>query len=216
MKETYFDGMASLVTSKPDQNIETIMTSVLYGNSHSLIINRNDCDVLLHRLIRLSSIRELTLSDTIHSTSFINLLNIMTGLESLRLMEESQKILLSLKDNRSLIQCLQKRAIRKLFLRNHYSIKDIKNKTPFPIDEFIQVFGHSLEYLYWRKPPVAVPTEAIINGLTKLKNLTIIKNSNKNFSTYELTQWMQEKTRLTTFVVKCEKGIDGYIWHFWF
>jgi hypothetical protein len=170
--------------------------------------------MLLHRLTRLSSIRELTVSDNVNYTSFINLLNMMTRLESIRLMEESHKILLLLKENKSLMQCLQKRAIRKLFLRNDYNVQDIKTKTLFPIDEFIQVFGNSLEFLCWRKSPVSISIESIINYLPKLKSLTIIKNSNRKFSTDKLAQWIQENTRLKTFVIKCENTIDNVIWHF--
>jgi len=130
-------------------------------------------------------------------------------------MEESHKILLLLKENKVLMQCLQKRAIRKLFLRNDYNVKDITNKTLFPIDDFIQVFGNSLEFLYWRKPPVSISIESIINDLPKLKNLTIIKNSNKEFSTHQLAQWIQENTHLKTFVIRCENTIGYDICRFW-
>jgi len=78
--------------------------------------------ILLHRLTRLSSIRELTVSDNVNYTSFINHLNMMTRLESIRSMEELHKILLLLKENKSLMECLQKRAIRKLFLQNDYQM----------------------------------------------------------------------------------------------
>lgn len=94
---SHFSAIKYLITSDSNPNIETITSSILYGNIRSLIISRNDCDTLLHHLVCLSSIRELTLSNSNVDTSFIHFLNAMTRLESLRLMEESEKILLLLK-----------------------------------------------------------------------------------------------------------------------
>jgi hypothetical protein len=139
----------------------------------------------------------------------------MTQLESLRLLEGSERILLLLKENVSLVQCLQKRAIRKLYLKNFYNVENSTNNTVFPIDEFIQVFCTSLESLHWIKPPISILIYYLINGLPKLKSLTAELHRNMELSTYKLTKWIQENTRLNTFVTKYESIDDGVIWHFW-
>jgi len=138
----------------------------------------------------------------------------MTRLESLRLLEGSEKILFLLKENISLIQCLQKCAIRKLFLEGHHCL-DVTNKPLFPMDEFIQVFRNNLESLYWIKPPISILIHSLINGLPKLKSLTTVLHPSMKFSTYELAQWIQENTHLNTFVTKCESTESDATWHFW-
>lgn len=91
----------------------------------------------------------------------------------------------------------------------------MKNKPIFPFDEFIQVFGNSLEDLYWRKPPTSISIESMINNLPKLKSLTIVINSNKEFSTYELTKRVQDNTHLKTFLIKCDHNFEEDVRHFW-
>jgi hypothetical protein len=139
----------------------------------------------------------------------------MPQLESLRLLQGSGKILLLLKENVTLMQCLQKRALRKLFLKNYSGVEDLSNKPVFPIDEFIQIFGPSLESLYWMKPPISVPVYSLINGLPKLKSLTTAWCPNMAFSTYKVSQWIQENTRLNTYVAKREYANWDVIWYFW-
>src|SRR4051812_25103834 len=125
INHTYFNSMTFLHTSYIHKNQTSHSTDILYSKVRSLIIGRSDCDIILHRLVRLSYVRELTLIHNTDPVAFINLLNLMIGLESLRLLRNSEKILLLLKDNRPLKQCLQKRAIRKLFLKNSHEAEDL-------------------------------------------------------------------------------------------
>lgn len=90
-----------------------------------------------------SSIYELTVTDNVNPIYFFNILNTTT-----QLMYGSVQLLLSLKENPSLIKSLQKCAIRKLVLQNFEEVEDLTIQGIFPLDEFIQAFCTSLEFLY--------------------------------------------------------------------
>ncbi len=74
---------------------------------------------------------------------------------------------MSLKDDISLYQCLEKLQIRKLFLNKYSDLENLTNMVVFPIDEFLKVFHSSLESLYWIKHLVSVQIHSFINGLPK-------------------------------------------------
>ncbi len=214
MSYTYHNSTTCLNVSCIGKDTRISSTHILYLKVRSLTIARSNCEILLRRLLRLSSIRELTLVHNSDPIYFINLLTMTTRLESLRLLKGSERILFLLKENISLVQCLQKRAIRKLFLEDYHSL-DLTNKPVFPIDEFIQVFHNNLESLYWIKPPISILIYSLINGLPKLKSLTTVLHPSMKLSTYELAQWIQENTKLNTFVTKCESTESDATWHFW-